>query len=651
MATPRFVARFSHSENSTGGSFSFRLKGNEGSNHALVVRLYNRGNLASPTVTYNGDTVTQTARNGSGTDNNARWAGIYVLPAPDLDGNYSLSVSWGSGLAANWHVIAEHWCDVDQSTPTGTPASTNGGGTSSSRTGSSVTVSAAVGDMVIDAVSAMDSMTAGSGQTRGPQYPTPGSRGSHEEAGSTSVTMDWTWATTTSRLGHVGVALKGAGSASSPTLADRSGAKGNKSYILGTRVTAETLATGATTYVPIGISPESGNSPGVKETPWLYAGDVGLIGIRVSANATTSASTMTLVEDGVDTSTTVTIPAGTTGMFVSSTPLSVDGTSSLYWKLVNGGGGTLSWTAVWMTFEPSGSDTVSLLSSFGAGSWTKPGGTTEYTPAHGLRAPSTTISQSTFWAPFDGTLRNLYVAQTNQTRDFSSTIDTLIDAATTAFSITWGSTDGSQGLDTSSESLTQGERVQHRLTTAAGTGNFEIERLAINLESTAGHFISSTARGGGGLTLTNATDLFLNVSGELASTTTESAAQWEVPFDMTAIRLWVDVQTNAQGGTSGDDAAFTLRVNGVDTVLSVRIPRGDPVRVYSDFVTGVDLEAGDLINFKARTNVASGSLIINSIGIVGVSAGSAPSLPALSLSTYKPGTLTSSGWTPRVTAT
>lgn len=646
MATPRFVDRFSHSESSTGGSFSFRLKGNEGSNHALVVRLYNRGNLASPTVTYNGDAVTEVARNGSGTDNSARWAGIYVLTAPDLDGDHSLSVSWGSGTAAVWHVVAEHWCDVDQSAPTGTPTSINGG--SATRTGSSITVSAAVGDMVIDALAGADTMTVGAGQTRGPSYPTPGAHGSYEEAASPSVTMDWTSASGTYRIGHAGVALKGAGSASSPTLADRSSAKGNSSVSLGSRVTAEPFSAGSTAHMALSCSVEDVTTA-VGGTPILYAGEFGLIGVRVSANATTTDSTITLQDDATDTSLVITVPAGTTGTFTASGSVAVDGTTEVRFKVVTGATGSLSLTAAWATFTPDTSVTVSWLSVFASGSWTRDGGVTEYQAAHGARNPGTTISQSTFPLPIEATARNLHVTQVPSTRSFSSTIDTLIDEATSDFSLTWASGEDTNKTDTSSEPLTIGQRLQHRLTTAAGTGSIEFERLTLNLESTAGHFVIASGRGGGGQTLTNATDLYITPGGELGTTTTESAAQWEVPFDMTAIRLWVDVADNGQGGTSGDDAVFTLRLNGVDTVLSVRVPRGDPVRLYSDFVAAVDLEAGDLINFKARTNASAGNFIINSIGIVGVSAGAAPSLPTLG--TVSATAITSSGFRPSVTYT
>lgn len=650
MATPRFVARFSHSENSTGGNFTFRLKSGEGSNHALAVRLYNRGNLASPTVTYNGDAVTEISRDGSGTDNSARWAGIYVLPAPDLDGDYSLAVSWGSGSSAIWHAIVEHWCDVDQSTPTGTPTNIKGG--SSTRTGSSISVAAAVGDMVIDAFAGEDTMTVGADQTRGPSYPTPGAHGSYEEAASTSVTMDWTSASGTYRIGHVGVALKGAGSASTPTLADRSGAKGNSSITLGSRIGAEPVSAGSTVYLAPCASPESASIPNFEPTYWPYAGTM-RVGIRVTANATTSASALTLLEDGGDaTDGGFTIPAGATGYFVSTAPYESDGTPLISFKLVNGGGGTLSYDAVWLEFEPDDPDTtVSLLSAFSGGSEQQGGGITRYLPAQGSRNSVTTISQSTTWLPLDASLRYLHLTMSADTRSFDSTIDLLKNEATTALSLTVLGSEVEVSPDAGPEAVLIGDRIQHRVVTGAGTGILDGERFNVHAESEEGYFVMSCARGASGLTLANNADRFINIAGELDQSATESAVQFEVPFDFTAIRLWVDLRGNSQGGTSGDDAVFTLRVNGADTVLSVRVPRGDTVRVYSDFVTAVDLEAGDLINFKARTNVSSGGIIIHSIGIVGVSAGAAALLPTLSASTYKPGTLTSTGWTPRVTAT
>ena len=615
MASPRLVARGTHSENSTSGSFAFRVQSDAGANHALVVRLYNRGALASPTVTYAGDTVGLVVRDGARSDNNARWAALFVLVAPDAGLN-TLSVTWGSGAAANWHCVAEHWCDVDQTTPYGTAQSRNANGTTT--TGSSISVASASGDMVIDAIAALDSITVGTDQVAGPKYPTPGSHLSYETAVGTTTTMDWTWASASSSVGHVGVALKGAGSSSSPTYADHSGARANTSWLVGSRVTAESATTGQTVYAPLTQTTEAGGTAG-GDTLWGVAGDM-QVGIRVSANATTAASTVTLMVNGVASSTTISIAAGTTGELWSTTATTIDADDKVSWKIVNGGGGTLSWTGLMATFTPTDTDvTMSLLAAHSAGSSSVAAGLTRYGATSGARVVGTGSSEVPLWVAADGALSNLRVAHSNQTRSFTTTVSTLVNGSTTALEQVYGSTDDDIGADTSSVSVALGDRVQHQIVTASGTGAFDLEALFTTHESATEEWL--TVNASSQLVLTNATDQWVSIGGELAAYSSEAAAQFEAPFAFTALRLWVEVSANTGSGTSGDDTRITLRVNGADTDMAVRIPRGDPVGVYVDYHTAVVIEAGDLIAIQTRADASSGSLTIRALGLVGVTAG------------------------------
>jgi hypothetical protein len=89
-------------------------------------------------------------------------------------------------------ISASTYCNVDQTTSTGTLAKARGNGTTAT-----VNVTSAAGELVIDAVYVQGNtaLTIGGGQTQ--RYNQNGSADpshrSSEEAGAASVTMSWTW--------------------------------------------------------------------------------------------------------------------------------------------------------------------------------------------------------------------------------------------------------------------------------------------------------------------------------------------------------------------------------------------------------------------------------------------------------------------------
>jgi hypothetical protein len=151
---------------------------------------------------------------------------------------------------------------------------------------------------------------------------------------------------------------------------------------------------------------------------------------------------------------------------------------------------------------------------------------------------------------------------------------------------------------------------------------------------------------GDGLALSNGLN-YIPLAGELKVTTTEANAQQEAPFDLTAYRLAVAVGTN----TSLLPTMVRLRVNGADASQWVELQPGIADVYYADVWATDDVDAGDLVCIEADCAGANSTVRIRYVALVGVERSAAPSLPSLSASTYKPGTLTSTGWTPRVTAT
>lgn len=124
---------------------------------------------------------------------------LYRILAPPTSGS-TIAATFAGNLTGG--VIVASYQDVDQSTPFGAVATANGNSGTAS-----VNVSAAVGDLVIDALMFSNAPTVGAGQTEVGNINQADKYAGHSyEAGAASVTMSWT--ATSTFWAIVGVALK-----------------------------------------------------------------------------------------------------------------------------------------------------------------------------------------------------------------------------------------------------------------------------------------------------------------------------------------------------------------------------------------------------------------------------------------------------------
>lgn len=82
---------------------------------------------------------------------------------------------------------------------------------------------------------------------------------------------------------------------------------------------------------------------------------------------------------------------------------------------------------------------------------------------------------------------------------------------------------------------------------------------------------------------------------------TESDVQFVITEDCYIQRLFI-VTDGAQPGAGS--LVVTVRINGVDTALTLTIPAGGAAGTYSDIVHSISLTAGDVISYKATNNDA-----------------------------------------------
>jgi hypothetical protein len=619
----------------------------DGANRLMLVELM--GRFASVTsVTYGGSAVDLVAGSdaGAGTAGTAhRHVRLARMIAPAVGtADLVVTITGNTGSAT---IRVRNLVDVDQTTPLraqGSDYALSASGTGS--TGDTLNVTSVADDLVLDLAAISTTPTIGSGQTLAGYGGQPtNQRSSTKVASGTSTAMVWTYSSGT--FAHCAVAIVGA-TATQPDPADYSGSRGKKTWSVASNLDGETIASGATVYTSLVPSIESSGTETFNRTLARTPGTWALPGIRISANATTAASTATLLKDGVSTGVSITIPAGTTGWISGTGSLAVDGTTALGWAIVNGGGGSLTMTAMSMQFAPDDADTVSILAAHASSALQGVAGVTTYIRAQGSRGSDTTEAKATLRVPFSATWRGIEVIKVGNTTTGAVTVTSRINAAAGNQTLAWAASASDSKEDTThTDTVTDGDLIDWQSAITAGSGTWETERWTSRLLNSAGEFLlAAGAIPGDGLALNNGLN-YIPVSGELRVNATEAAVQMPAPFDIAGKRLFVEVGTN----TSLLPCVLRTRINGADGAQWIEIQPGIEGVYYADVWATDTITADDLVCLEADQAGVNNTIRIRAAGFVGIERAAVPALPTLSASTYKAGTLTSGGWTPQITAT
>lgn len=650
MTTPRIQETLTYQVSTTNDNHTHVVR--DGANRVLLVEMM--GRFASVTsISYGGNALTQVvgANAGAGTVGTAhRHVDLWYLIAPAV-GSATLNVQISGNTQGT--VRVRNLIDVDQSTPLRSQGGSNyavsASGTSS--TGDTLTPTTAADDLVLDLIAVSTTPTIGSGQTLAGYGTQPtNQRSSTRVATGGSENMAWTYSSGT--FAHCAVSIVG-DAATQPGPEDYTGSRGKKSWHVQSQiVSGETYTVaGGAIYIPVGPSVESTNLaleplnrlaarvPGTWADPTIY----------VSVNTLTSSATVTLLDDGVATGMTITVPAGTTGRFTGSGSAPVDGTTGISWEFTGGTSGGATITMLAASFEPDGADTVTVLSAHSSSASQIPAGATNYMGVSGARSFVGSVADAGLVLPMGCVWRGLHVVTPDgNTTTGTVDIDSYINGAGGNQALAWAASENDSLEDTTNtDTVADGDIISWRAVVGAGTGTFEVERWASRLLNNDGEFllVSMASVATSGIALNNGAN-YVAVAGEGGRTATEAAAQMTIPFDAAVKRLAIKVNTN----TSLLPAVATLRVNGADTALSMELPPGIEGTLYSQIWDVVEVGAGDLVDINIQQAGANNTMRVAYVALVGVERSAAPSLPSLSASTYKPGTLTSSGWTPRITA-
>jgi len=337
------------------------------------------------------------------------------------------------------------------------------------------------------------------------------------------------------------------------------------------------------------------------EIEWQTAGTFRRLKVFVSAsNTTVTPATVTARVNGIASALSVTIPAGTLGEFTDLTnEMTIVPGDALDYDLQRGGSGTQSFTPERIDVEfYTGGRVLQKFSNAPYTAFTF-NNTTRYqaiafennstgTLADNTRGMRTELNTST-WKNlsvevFSNSRINPFVLQFRKNTAAVGNGIVTVPALTT-------------GIFTDLTNVDNIAVINPMYQMSGGAGIQSIQFCAsIECESTLYHWT------GFSLDPTNfsfnGTRYQRIISGSSTVTTTETDSRFQTEMDSDGVITGLDAffTNNAKTGAT----TITLRINSVDTALSVTIPAGSP-NLHSNFTNVVQYKKGDKLNWKIVT--------------------------------------------------
>lgn len=612
MTRPVLVQRFTVPVSGTSTSFDYYVP--KGTNRFLLAKFTTRNVGTISAVAFNG--VSMTAVTGSsyglGSGSNRRAVAAWRLVAPD-EGLHALTFSNSNGDQGTLEI--ESYVDVDQTTPIPDQGGTEAlGGTGSSATSASRTLTTTADDYCVDLIAAsVTALTPGGSQEVLFNPGISGYKGSGLAGASGTTTMSWSFAS--ANYAYCAFAIRGS-AATQPSPEDYTGSRGKKVWHVASQLSKETLSAGSTTYVALVPSVETGTSSATNRTRVRQASTWDNFGLRVTSNAASGSGLWTLQEDGVDTGITISIGAGATGDFsATGGSIHVDGTTSLGWKCVAGTGGATLISALWCSSEADAAEAVTQLGVHQSSALKISPGVTTYLNVSGSRTVNTTERKGQLRVPFAATWEGLEVIKVGTVTTGTVAVKSRVNGADGNQVLNWAASGSASQEDTThSDTLAAGDLIDWQIAVGAGTGDWETERWCSRLRNTTGEFLMVAAAGAGGGYNIGTGTMYIPVAGEIRAVASEAEAALTALFDFAAKGLFVDIGDN----TSSSGATFRMRVNGAYVGPALHAIAAFPDRLYFNTDSVVNVNAGDTVCLESYHAGVSNALRVRSFGFVGI---------------------------------
>lgn len=331
--------------------------------------------------------------------------------------------------------------------------------------------------------------------------------------------------------------------------------------------------------------------------------------VTVNSNARGTATVLTLRKNGADTSVTVSIGAGVTGVVSDTTNSATyaDGDTACFSYVTSTGTGNLIITATGIEASSSGQAAVHLgITPSPAGISTSTGSTVN---AYGIGDETGTTTgnedRTNVRAMESCTLSNLQVYVSANARTTNTTFSSRKNSAAGAMSCVFGS--GVTGFieDTSnSDSLSAGDRFNFARETLTGGGAIVFRMMSLKYIGATAN-VSALVAGGTSETLAAATTTYYSPAGA-ANQGNEAGQRATAPIAGTVTKAGVYVGVNA----STTDATFTFRVASADTSLAVTVT-ASTTGAFTDTTNTATVAAGDYLSWKG-TGATTGAVTLGS---------------------------------------
>lgn len=333
--------------------------------------------------------------------------------------------------------------------------------------------------------------------------------------------------------------------------------------------------------------------------------------VRVSANSLTAASTVVLRVVITDTSLSVTIPAGLTGVFRNDTnTVSTVANNVNVTRVITGAtGGSITYRLISYLYTNASTQRI-FITTHGAPGITWPSGITEFTSIEGVmgRDTSDSVVQYTFRA-LNGvgtTLTNMRVRIEGNAIPNASTLTIRRNGANGALSVNIpANLSGDFDDTTNSETYAGGDEANYQLATGAGGGSLDTHKMVVHLDGPQRFTIVN-----GIATTSGGSSAFDTIEGATGGSVSELNVQQEARNSFQARNYFVRVRGNTLNG----EFRSNLRVNGASSLLGIIVPTG-LTGVFEDADNVVDVSALDDVNVSKDASAAStGSITPGYIG-------------------------------------
>jgi len=323
-------------------------------------------------------------------------------------------------------------------------------------------------------------------------------------------------------------------------------------------------------------------------------------GCYIAQNDVSSASTIALRVNGVNSALSISITGNTTGSFVDEVnSVAVSAGQLVNWIITVpavAGAHTILYTAAFCRFLAT-TDTSQRLDSMNTAGATYGSTTLNYIAHAAATDFGTTEANVQHTYRSAGTLKNGYAYLSANTRNSTTTITSRIGGANgnIAVSITASTTGAFEDL-VGSDTISAGNLVNLAILGTTGTGSGTFHLIGIDFQTTNSKSHSYMTRNAAS-TLTAATTYFFGITGgsigNPATSTQEVRMQYKAGFTCTVSNLKIYLTTNAATGAG----TFDFRIGEVSQTQTISIT-ASTTGLFEDTINSDAVAVGNLITYR-----------------------------------------------------